>query len=60
MTTYRVGEVVMMNWQGWLTVFRVVEVHREVHGDVETIEYRLAMVALEKGVPQWQRPARGD
>lgn len=53
---YRVGEIVMMNYGGWLKAFRVVGMRTE--GD--TVEYTLGMLELENG-PQgrWKRPARG-
>ena len=57
---YRVGEVVLLQWHGWLKAFRVVEVNSEKHGDIESVEYKLAMVELEKDshLYQWKRPTR--
>lgn len=52
---YRVGEIVLMELRGWLTACRVVEAHIERNGEIETVEYKLAPIALEGG-PQWKRP----
>jgi hypothetical protein len=49
---YRVGEIVLMEYQGWLKAFRVVGA--QIEGDI--IEYTLSMLELEN---QWKRPARG-
>ena len=56
---YRVGEIVLMDYQGWLKAFRVVAVHSEMRGDVESVEYTLAMVEMENQ-PGWQKPARSE
>jgi hypothetical protein len=46
---YAVGEVVLMEWHGWLRAFRIVEV------DEERNEYTMQMVELG-GTPGWTRP----
>ena len=52
MNPYQVGEIVLMNWQGWLKAFRVVGV-REI--DDEHIEYQMAMLEMEHDRPAWTR-----
>jgi hypothetical protein len=53
---YRVGEIVLMDWRGWLKAFKVVAVHSVLtEGDVETVEYQMAMVETEQ---QWTKPDR--
>jgi hypothetical protein len=51
---YRVGEIVMLEFRGWLKAFRVVGAHLEG----ETIEYQLEMVE-QAGGPAWKQPKRG-
>ena len=48
---YRVGEVVLMQWRGWLKAFRVARVHR----DGAEIEYTLALLGMENE-PGWIKP----
>jgi hypothetical protein len=55
---YRVGETVLMNYQGWLKAFRVVGAHEVLEGDVVHVEYQLQMLEME-GSSEWQKPARG-
>jgi hypothetical protein len=52
---YRVGEIVLMQWHGWLKAFRVVEARMVAEGQ---IEYTLAMLGMESSY-QWQKPASG-
>jgi hypothetical protein len=54
MQTYSVGEVVLMEWQGWLKAFRVVEV---LEGDSTNVEYRLELLDTDSSDPGWIRPA---
>jgi hypothetical protein len=54
---YRTGEIVLMNYHGWLKAFRVVAVHSVMQGDVESTEYQLQMLEMENQ-PGWQRPVR--
>jgi len=54
---YRVGEIVLMDYQGWLKAFRVVKVDSHTEGVVESVEYTLAMVEMENQ-PGWTKPAR--
>jgi len=50
--SYQVGEVVLMEHNGWLKAFRVVGAHQV--GENE-IQYDLTMLEMENG-PQWVRP----
>ena len=52
---YRVGEIVLMDYQGWLKAFRVVKVQRD-EGE-RAVEYTLAMVEMENQ-PGWTKPTR--
>ena len=52
---YRVGEVVLLEWHGWLKAFRVLEARMI---DEEHIEYQMGMVEMEPGAPPaWKKPA---
>ena len=57
MKTYQIGEVVLMNWHGWLKAFRVTGIN-EV--DENQVEYRMEMIPVEKDAPQWTRPTGGS
>lgn len=48
---HQIGETLLMNWNGWLTAFRVIGV-RQVE---DQIEYRLSMLETDNG-PQWTKP----
>jgi hypothetical protein len=50
--SYQIGEVVLMEHQGWLRAFRVVGAHQD---DDEHITYNLVPLQLEHG-PQWIKP----
>lgn len=50
MLLYQVGEIVLLEWQGWLKAFRVVEVY-ELD---DTVEYKLELVEADN--PGWVRP----
>lgn len=51
---YQIGEVVLLQWQGWLKAFRVVGARKV--SDVE-IEYQMTMLnAEEQSAPQWTKP----
>jgi hypothetical protein len=47
MMGYQIGEVVLMEWNGWLKAFRVV--------GAQQVQYQMAMLEMENG-PQWSRP----
>jgi hypothetical protein len=53
---YQIGEVVLMNWHGWLKAFRVIAIREVTENEVV---YEMAMVELEKDAPQWTRPTGG-
>ena len=55
---YRVGEMVLMNWHGWLKAFTVVKVDSHMEGDVEHVEYTMSMLDKDAHLYQWQKPAR--
>lgn len=57
---YRAGEIVLMNRNGWLRAYKVVTVHSEWQGDVETVEYTLQPVDKNAGLYQWQKPVGLD
>lgn len=48
--SYQVGEIVLMEWNGWLKAFRVVGA-REI--DDTHVEYQMAMIERDA---QWSRP----
>jgi hypothetical protein len=48
---YRIGETVLMDYNGWLKAFRVVGIER----DGPYITYTMSMLELEGG-PRWVKP----
>lgn len=52
---YDVGEVVLMEWQGWLKAFKVVEVIA-VDAAIGEYDYKLEMLDEHSDSPGWIRP----
>lgn len=50
MIHYRPGEIVLLQWHGWLKAFRVIGA--QVFDD-QTVEYRMEMV---EDKPEWTKP----
>jgi hypothetical protein len=53
--SYHIGEVVLMEWHGWLKAFRVVAAHTVSETEVE---YRLAMLEVERPAHRFDLDSR--